>query len=1004
MKNKVLASFLFFTFLLVILPQTVFAAESKKDVYCPLCQHRNSDDPLYNKERQFYQKVKILKEVYGNSLDEVALTFAVTDRYNGADKAFEKEYDKNFDANEYKKKNQFLKGSSVDNLTEEDIKLVKQNEKYDLLTLAAIVMVDSNKGGEYSDVCFMDGLAGKRLVANDSAGDVVWDDDDIIGSLIKFISSGFYSIVNGVTCNSVIQQGTDSYFGDSAAVRTTTENLRVENVGKVCEKGYIGGLYDIKGEDDEKYDLRKHVIAEGIIAKANHYRKLYGNESLSGNACAVGLDGNTQASDLIGKSIEERIQIIGPLAQAVYSQTGVFASVTIAQAIQESGIMSAYEPGGGYEWPSMFEQNNAFGIKCRSNYECKNGYAVYPSLEGGIADHAAVFANGSYPGWDSASSAEEQIRVVGPVYCPVSDGCGDYAGTIISVINSYDLKKWDVKTNVSNGSCIGVTSVSGWNIRKVAPTSSDSSFAEFEKSNGTSNRGQCVWYAKGRAFEILDSLKEKNSINESQSSNIKKLILSISGNGGDIYDNAKDKFNTSNDIKKPKAGSLIVWKKKGDYGHVAVVEEVNNESNTITVIGGYTSTGSCPTSWDCVKLETKTMSLDEFYNGYGKNYNGGYEFDGYVYFLEPKGDTSLSNITNTSNSSSSSNDSNAKYGSSKEYVCQNGKAVKRGSSCFGNVDLNSDEYKKRLEFLPNYYQGSGKAKDIPVNGAAFSGVGCGAASLMAAYYMYTGDDFDVNKFVDDAINQGYLSSNGSDSTLFYTPDGTKVITDNWGLYGERLDRNIDSIVEALKNGKKVLYNIYVNHDSNWPTNFGHYILFDHYNQSSDEIYIFDPNGSAGRNGYFKRDYVNRQLVVSNMHHDPVAISMNGSTGSCDSSSSNTSSVVECAKKQLGKEYVLATAGPDTFDCSGLTSYCYKEALGVDLSRSSYDQLSDDRFVNVDSIDKLKPGDIIVYRDGGHVAIYIGNGEIIHASRPGVGVIQSSATYSTDSVTYRHYKG
>ena len=43
-----------------------------------------------------------------------------------------------------------------------------------------------------------------------------------------------------------------------------------------------------------------------------------------------------------------------------------------------------------------------------------------------------------------------------------------------------------------------------------------------------------------------------------------------------------------------------------------------------------------------------------------------------------------------------------------------------------------------------------------------------------------------------------------------------------------------------------------------------------------------------------------------------------------------------AKKQLGKKYVYGTAGPDTFDCSGLTTYVYKNALGISLPRSAKD--------------------------------------------------------------------
>ena len=110
------------------------------------------------------------------------------------------------------------------------------------------------------------------------------------------------------------------------------------------------------------------------------------------------------------------------------------------------------------------------------------------------------------------------------------------------------------------------------------------------------------------------------------------------GNGGEIYDNAvaRQNFRTSNNIREPKAGSYIVWKEPGNYGHVAVIEEVNTVDNTITITEGWSNSGnSCPNDWGCVSFQKTTMDLDSFYTGYGQSYTGGYVFSGYVYFLEP---------------------------------------------------------------------------------------------------------------------------------------------------------------------------------------------------------------------------------------------------------------------------------------------------------------------------------------------------------------------------------
>lgn len=90
-----------------------------------------------------------------------------------------------------------------------------------------------------------------------------------------------------------------------------------------------------------------------------------------------------------------------------------------------------------------------------------------------------------------------------------------------------------------------------------------------------------------------------------------------------------------------------------------------------------------------------------------------------------------------------------------------------------------------------------------------------------------------------------------------------------------------------------------------------------------------------------------------------------------------SKVVEYAKQQIGKPYVYGAAGPNSFDCSGLTQYVYKQ-IGINLARSSADQMKQGIVVSKES---LLPGDL-VFPHTGHVMIYIGNGQCIQAPKPG----------------------
>lgn len=89
-------------------------------------------------------------------------------------------------------------------------------------------------------------------------------------------------------------------------------------------------------------------------------------------------------------------------------------------------------------------------------------------------------------------------------------------------------------------------------------------------------------------------------------------------------------------------------------------------------------------------------------------------------------------------------------------------------------------------------------------------------------------------------------------------------------------------------------------------------------------------------------------------------------------------VVQVAYAQLGKPYQYAGSGPNVFDCSGLIMYCYAQ-VGISLPHSSYMQA---RCGVPVSYADLQPGDLVFFHGYGHVGMYIGNGQYIHAPRTG----------------------
>ena len=112
------------------------------------------------------------------------------------------------------------------------------------------------------------------------------------------------------------------------------------------------------------------------------------------------------------------------------------------------------------------------------------------------------------------------------------------------------------------------------------------------------------------------------------------------------------------------------------------------------------------------------------------------------------------------------------------------------------------------------------------------------------------------------------------------------------------------------------------------------------------------------------------------------------------------SVVEYAKQYLGCKYVLGGTSPSGFDCSGFTTYVFKH-FGISLSRTSGAQASNGTKVERSN---LQAGDILIFNDSsnskvGHVGIYIGGNQFIHAANPSKGVIITSLSESYYSTRY-----
>lgn len=108
-----------------------------------------------------------------------------------------------------------------------------------------------------------------------------------------------------------------------------------------------------------------------------------------------------------------------------------------------------------------------------------------------------------------------------------------------------------------------------------------------------------------------------------------------------------------------------------------------------------------------------------------------------------------------------------------------------------------------------------------------------------------------------------------------------------------------------------------------------------------------------------------------------------------------------ARKQLGKRYVWGGNGPDVYDCSGLTKWCYAKA-GITLPRTADQQMRAGKPTS-----KPQPGDLVFFGNpASHCGIFIGGGQMIHAPRRGDVVKVAPATEQGHAkpMSFRTYPG
>ncbi|HBG7261500.1 TPA: C40 family peptidase, partial [Clostridioides difficile] len=126
------------------------------------------------------------------------------------------------------------------------------------------------------------------------------------------------------------------------------------------------------------------------------------------------------------------------------------------------------------------------------------------------------------------------------------------------------------------------------------------------------------------------------------------------------------------------------------------------------------------------------------------------------------------------------------------------------------------------------------------------------------------------------------------------------------------------------------------------------------------------------------------IIINGEEEETYQIQGNNQNSNTNNNS-KADKLINIAKSKLGCKYVYGATGPNNFDCSGFTQWCYKNALGITIPRVSSSQGNAGKGVDKSN---LQRGDLVFFSSNGpkgkinHVGMYIGNNEFIHSPHTG----------------------
>ena len=293
---------------------------------------------------------------------------------------------------------------------------------------------------------------------------------DLVAAVYHVLSTHVNEFGPEDMTNSLIREIADNMF--KASCDNNNENCTYGYDESILREYLKNDLFPRYLQNNGRDDL-----VDEVFTYISDFQKVVGKNKGIIGSCII--NGNTQANDInfASMSEDEIFELFGPIANQVYAETGIFASVTLAQGWIEAnlgkggtpknsnnvlGMKCAYPSGQNKVWPpSTWDNKCTAPTTTQEDYDrngqlttIKASFRIYKNIEECFLDSRSMIA--SSPIYTShnvlgARTPEEQIdRIIAAGY----GNAANYENTIKGIINRHNLKKWDT---MSTGTCTNST-------------------------------------------------------------------------------------------------------------------------------------------------------------------------------------------------------------------------------------------------------------------------------------------------------------------------------------------------------------------------------------------------------------------------------------------------------------------------------------------------------------------------------------------------------------------